>query len=62
MHTYNVPAGVIQLDTEVKERYLGKIADSMAEWEGPIADELKLSAIDVEEIKTKHHQNLKLQK
>ena len=52
----------MQLDIEVKERHLGKIADSMAEWEGPIADELKLRTSDVEEIKTKHHQNLKLQK
>ena len=54
--------GVIQLDTEVQEKHLGKIADSVVEWEGPIADELKLRASDVEEIKTKYPQKLKLQK
>ena len=52
---------MIQLDTEVKERHLGEIADSMAEWEGPIADKLKLRANDVANIKTEHPKKLKLQ-
>ena len=53
---------MIQLDSEVQEKHIGEIADSMAEWEGPIADKLTLRASDVEEIKTKHQQKLKLQK
>ena len=61
-YTYIQCTGVIQLDTEVQEIHLGKIADSMTEWEGPIADRLELTASDVEEIKTKHQQKLKLQK
>jgi GTPase SAR1 family protein len=42
-------------------KHLGHIADSMAEWEGPIADELGLTEADVASIKTKHPANLKLQ-
>ena len=50
------------MNIEVQEKHLGEIADAMAEWEGPIADKLKLRATDVEEIKTKYPQKLKLQK
>ena len=53
---------MIQLDAEVQEKHLGEIADSMAEWEGPIADKLKLRASDVEEIKTNYPRKFKLQK
>ena len=53
--------GVIQLDIEVQEKHLGEIADLMAEWEGPIADKLKLRANDVAGIKTKYQHNLNLQ-
>jgi GTPase SAR1 family protein len=42
-------------------KHLGRIADSMAEWEGRIADELGLTEADVSTIKTKHPSNLKLQ-
>ena len=42
-------------------KHLGRIADLMAEWEGPIADELGLTEADVASIKTKHPSNLKLQ-
>ena len=42
-------------------KHLGRIADSMAEWEGPIADELELTEADVASIKAKHPSNLKLQ-
>ena len=48
-------------NAEVQSRYLGKIADMMVEWEGPIADVLKLTASDVADIKTKYPQRLKLQ-
>lgn len=46
---------------EVQLRHLGQIAESMIEWEGLIADELELTPADVEDIKTKHPQSLKLQ-
>ena len=57
----NVFAGVIQLDVEIQESHLGEIADSMTEWEGPIADKLKLKPSDVASIKTEHPRKLKLQ-
>ena len=50
------------MDIEIPEEQLNEIADSMAEWEGPIADKLKLRKTDVEEIKTKYPQKLMLQK
>ena len=59
LNTNNV--GLMQLDVEVQERHLGEIADSMAEWEGLIADKLKFTASDVASIKTKFPRNLKLQ-
>ena len=40
---------------------LGKIADSMYEWEGAVADHLGLRQADVAAIKTKHPGELKLQ-
>ena len=42
-------------------KHLGQIADSMSEWEGRIADELGLTKADVNHIKSKHAQDLKLQ-
>ena len=48
-------------NAEVQSRYLGQVAESMAVWEGLIADELELTPSDVAHIKTKHPQNLKLQ-
>ena len=42
-------------------KHLGRIADSMAEWEGRISDELGLTKADVASIKTKYPMNLKLQ-
>ena len=50
-----------QLNIEVQEKYLGDIADSVNEWEGQIADKLKLKASDVEDIKKKYPQKFKLQ-
>ena len=49
------------MDTEIPERHLNEIADLMAEWE-EIADKFKLRKNDVEEIKAKYPQKLKLQK
>ena len=49
------------MDTEIPERHLNKIADSMTKWE-EIADKFKLRRTDVEEIKAKYPQKLKLQK
>ena len=42
-------------------KHIGQIAESMAEWEGQIAEELGLTEADVASIKTKHPSNLKLQ-
>ena len=50
------------MDIEIQERHLSDIANLMTEWEGQIADKLKLRANDVEEIKTKYPQKLNLQK
>ena len=41
--------------------HLGQIADSMAEWEGKIADTLKLKMSDVAAIKYQWPTNLKMQ-
>ena len=43
-------------------KHLWMIADSMAEWEGSIAAELKLSHADIAMIKAKHPANLRLQR
>lgn len=42
-------------------KHLGRIADSMSEWEGRIADELDLTPADVAAIKAKYPNELKLQ-
>ena len=42
-------------------KHLGQIADSMYEWEGPIAEQLGLTRADVAVIKTKYPHELKLQ-
>ena len=41
--------------------HLGKIADSMSEWEGSIAEQLSLTPADVAAINTKHPSELRLQ-
>ena len=57
----------IYLDKEIDfcnegvPKHLGQIADSLSEWEGPIAEELGLTTADVANIKTKYPSNLKLQ-
>ena len=47
--------------TKIQSKHLGQIAESMVEWEGSIADGLKLTESDVADIKTKYPQRLKLQ-
>ena len=47
--------------TEVSYEHLGQIADSIVEWRGPIADQLKLGPSDVAEIEAKYPQRLNLQ-
>ena len=42
-------------------KHLGQIADSMYEWEGPVADELGLTRADVAEIKARQPHEIKLQ-
>ena len=42
-------------------KHLGEIADFMDEWEGKIAEGLKLSPADIAAIKLKHPSNLRLQ-
>ena len=41
-------------------KHLGRIADSMYEWEGPVAEQLGLTQADIAAIKTKHPTELKL--
>ena len=41
--------------------HLGQIADTMYEWEGPVAECLGLTLADVAAIKLKHPNELKLQ-
>ena len=50
-----------RLDQVLSNGDLGKIADSIYEWEGPIAEQLELSPADVAAIKMKHPGELKLQ-
>ena len=45
----------------IDAKHLGQIADSMYEWEGTIADELRLTWADIAAIKTKYPTSLKLQ-
>ena len=52
---------VIDADSHGVLKHLGRIADSMTEWEGRISEELKLTPADVASIHTKHPRNLKLQ-
>jgi hypothetical protein len=52
---------VIDSDHGGVSRHLGQIADSMYEWEGPVADSLGLHQADVAEINKAHPGKLKLQ-
>jgi hypothetical protein len=52
---------VIDSDHGGVSRHLGQIADSMYEWEGPVADSLGLHQADVAVIKEAHPGKLQLQ-
>ena len=42
-------------------KHLGQIADTMYEWEGPVAEQLGLTPADIAAIKMKYLGELKLQ-
>ena len=42
-------------------KHLGQIADSMYEWEGPVAEQLGLTPAEIAAIKTEHPFKLGLQ-
>ena len=44
------------------EVHLGEIADTMTEWEGPIAEHLNLTPAEINDIKAEHPTKLGLQK
>ena len=47
---------------QVTPHHLGRIADSMADWEGVVADHLGLSEADRSDIRDKNPTHLKLQR
>ena len=50
------------LDSEIRPKHLGQMADSMCEWEGRIADELMLTPAETKTIKENCKNNFNLQK
>ena len=52
---------VLDFDNNGVSKHLGQIADSMYEWEGPVAEQLGLTLADVATIKMKHPGELRLQ-
>lgn len=57
----------VTLDTEIDAQFggvpkhLGQIAKSIDKWEGQVADQLRLTEAEVEQIKMKFHGGLELQ-
>ena len=52
---------VLDFDNGDVPLHLGKIADSMHEWEGPVAEQLGLTLVDIAAIRTKHPLDLRQQ-
>ena len=52
---------VVDCDSGGVSKHVGQIADSMYEWEGPVADQLGLSQVDITAIKTAHPMKFNLQ-
>ena len=52
---------MMSLDRKIEERSYGKIADSMIEWKGSIAEHLDLTSHDVAVINQKYPTNLPMQ-
>ena len=50
-HTYTCHAGLDQVLDSHNAKHLGKIADFMYDWEGPIAEGLDLTITEVADIK-----------
>ena len=50
-----------EIDTDGVFKHLGKIANSVSEWEGRISEELGLNQADVASIHIKYPRELKLQ-
>ena len=64
-HNVSVPKQKLDLPLDFYNQgvpqHLGKIADSIPQWEGAIAEALELTQVDVEAIKAKHPNKLDLQ-
>ena len=52
---------VLDFEYNGVSKHLGRIADAMYEWEGPIAEQLKLTKVDIAAINKKYPGELKLQ-
>ena len=52
---------VIDFGNSGVSKHLGQIANTMYEWEGPVAEQLGLTPVDVAVIKVKHPGELKMQ-
>ena len=52
---------MIDSDSGGVSKDLGQIADSIHEWEGPVAEQLGLNLADISTIKTAHPTNFNLQ-
>ena len=52
---------ILDFENDGVSKHLGQIADTMYEWEGPIAEQLGLTRADVAAIKIRHPGELKLQ-
>ena len=45
----------------VSRQHIDQVADSISEWQGPVAEQLGLTSADIAAIKAKHPTELKLQ-
>ena len=52
---------MLDFENDGVSKHLGEIADSMYEWEGPVAEQLDLTPADIAAIKTKYPDELRLQ-
>ena len=52
---------VLDFENDGVSKHLGQIAESMYEWEGPVAEQLGLTPADIAAIKAEHPGKLKLQ-
>ena len=52
---------VLDFENDGVSKHLGQIAESMYEWEGPVAEQLGLTPADIAAIKKEHPGELKLQ-